>query len=110
MNRAPGSLYTVDGDGYVRNTYLLRLTNKAGTGESVSYQVTLDGLDQGELTTSELTVAPEQSMTIPLIVRVPPAAAGHRTIPFTVSIRSPGAELLLPTTFKTGASTGGDDQ
>jgi cytochrome c oxidase accessory protein FixG len=109
VNRAPGSLYTLDADGYVRNTYLLQLTNKAGTGESVSYQVALDGLDQGELTMPDLTVAPEQSMTVPLVVRVPAAAAGRRTIPFTVRIRSPGAELLLPTTFKTGASTGGED-
>jgi len=110
VNRAPGSLYTVDADGYVRNTYLLQLTNKAGTGESVAYQVALDGLDLGELTMPTLTVAPEQSMTIPLVVRVPASAAGRRTIPFTVRIRSPGAELLLPTTFKTGASTGGDDE
>jgi polyferredoxin len=108
VNRAPGSLFTVDADGYVRNTYLLQLTNKAGSGESVEYQVALEGLDQGELTMPDLTVAPEQSMTIPMVVRVPAAAAGQRTIPFTVRIQSPQAELLLPTTFKTGASTGGD--
>jgi polyferredoxin len=109
VNRTPGSLYTEDADGYVRNTFLLQLTNKSGTGESVAYQVSLDGLDQGELSMPALTVAPEQSMTIPLVIRLPAAAAGARTIPFTVRIQSPDAELLLPTTFKTGASTGGDD-
>lgn len=109
VNRAPGSLYTVDADGYVRNTFFLQLTNKAGTGESVAYQVALDGLDEGELSMPALTVAPEQSMTIPLVIRLPAEAAGARTIPFTVRIQSPDAELLLPTTFKTGASTGGDD-
>jgi len=109
VNRAPGSLYTLDADGYVRNTYFLQLTNKAGTGESVAYRVDLDGLDQGELSMPELTVAPEQSTTIPLVIRIPVSAAGLRTIPFTVRVRSPDAELLLPTTFKTGASTGGED-
>jgi hypothetical protein len=71
--------------------------------------VDVDGLDQGQLSMPELTVAPEQSVTIPLVIRLPLAAAGLRTIPFTVRIRSPDAELLLPTTFKTGASTGGED-
>ncbi|HSG09339.1 MAG TPA: cytochrome c oxidase accessory protein CcoG [Longimicrobiales bacterium] len=108
VNRAPGSLYTVDADGWVRNTYLLRLTNKSGTGQSVGYEVVLDGLDEGELSMPELTVASEQSMTVPLVIRLPAEAASQRTIPFTVRIQAPGAELLLPTTFKTGVSTGGE--
>jgi cytochrome c oxidase accessory protein FixG len=110
VNRAPGSLFTVDADGYVRNTFLLKLTNNDASDDSVAYQVDVEGLQNAELVMSDLTVGPEESRTIPLVVRVPPAAATSRTLPFTVRIASPTAELLLPTTFKTGASFGGEDQ
>ncbi|MDP2958230.1 MAG: cytochrome c oxidase accessory protein CcoG [Longimicrobiales bacterium] len=108
VNRAPGSLFTVDGDGYVRNTYLLKVTNNESTSAPVAYSVDVDGLEGAEVTAPELTMGPEESRTIPLVVRLPAAAAGARTIPFTVRIGSPTAELLLPTTFKTGAAVGGD--
>lgn len=109
VNRAPGSLFTVDADGYVRNTFLLQITNKESTPETVLYQVALDGLDDAELTMSELTVEPEQTRTIPFVVRLPAASAGDRTLPFTLRIESPSGALLLPTTFKTGAAVGGQD-
>lgn len=109
VNRAPGSLYTVDADGFVRNTFLLQITNKESAEGTVAYQVALDGLDDAELTMSALTVAPEESRTIPFVVRLPAASAGARTIPFTVRIESPSGALLLPTTFKTGAAVGGQD-
>lgn len=108
VNRAPGSLFTVDMDGYVRNTYLLKVTNKKSSSGSVAYSVEVDGLEGAEVTAPRLTVASEESRTIPLVVRLPAAAAGARTIPLTVRIGSGSAELLLPTTFKTGAAVGGD--
>lgn len=108
VNRAPGSLFTVDGDGYVRNTYLLKVTNNESESGAVAFDVGVDGLEGAELTVQELLVAPDESRTIPLIVRVPEAAAGRRTLPFTVRVTSPSGELLLPTTFKTGAAIGGD--
>ncbi len=110
LNRAPGSLFQVDADGYVRNTYLLKITNNEAAAGQVVYHVAIDGFEGAELTTSELTVDPEQSQTVPLIVRLPASAATRRTIPFTLRVTSPSAELLLPTTFKTGAHVGaGDD-
>jgi cytochrome c oxidase accessory protein FixG len=109
INRAPGSLFTVDADGYVRNTYLLRVTNNESAPGAVAYRVQVDGLEGAVLTTSELNIEPEASATVPLIVRLPLAAADRRTIPFTVRILSPSSELLLPTTFKTGVSVGGED-
>ena len=54
-------------------------------------------------------VAPEESVTVPLVIRVPEREGLRRTIPFRVHVGSETAELLLPTTFKTGASVGGDD-
>lgn len=110
VNRAPGSLYQIDADGYVRNTYLLKITNNDSGAGTVVYHVALDGIEGAELTTSDLTVAPEASETVPLIVRVPAALADRRTMPLTLRVTSPSAELLVPTTFKTGVHTGaGDD-
>ncbi len=109
INRAPGSLFTVDADGFVRNTYLLKITNKEAAPGAVVYHVQVEGLEGAVLTTSELNIAPEASATVPLIVRMPLASADRRTMPFTVRIQSPSAELLLPTTFKTGVSVGGED-
>jgi cytochrome c oxidase accessory protein FixG len=108
VNRAPGSLYTEDADGFVRNTYLLKITNKEASVGQVPFRVDLDGLEQSELVLADITVSGEETRTVPLIVRLPVHAADRRTIPFTVRITSPSAELLLPTTFKTGASVGGD--
>jgi cytochrome c oxidase accessory protein FixG len=109
VNRAPGSLYTEDADGFVRNTYLLKITNNEPSELPVVYDIGIDGLDRAELTSAPVRLAPEQTVTLPLIVRLPMDAANRRTVPFTVRVASPTAELLLPTTFKTGASLGGQD-
>ncbi len=109
VNRAPGSLFTEDASGYVRNTFLLKITNNEAAGAPVDYRIEVDGLEQGELLTNLVTVESEGSRTVPLIVQVPVYAADRRTIPFTVRVASPTGELLLPTTFKTGASIGGQD-
>lgn len=107
VNRAPGSLYTIDADGFVRNTYLLHITNKAADADEVLYGVRLEGLDGAQVLTPPLMLAAEESRTIPLIVRVPQNDVIRRTIPFRVIITSPYAELQVPTTFKTDADIGG---
>ena len=66
-------------------------------------------METAEVTVADLSILPEQTMTVPLIVRLPSADVGERTVPLTVRIASPTAELLLPTTFKTGAALGGED-
>ncbi|HSW31001.1 MAG TPA: cytochrome c oxidase accessory protein CcoG [Longimicrobiales bacterium] len=107
VNRAPGSLFTLDADGYIRNTYLLKLTNKLADAGEVAYTVEVDGLEGAEVSSPALTVGPEQSRTIPLIIRLPASAVRARSVPLTVRIASPTGSLLLPTTFATGASLGG---
>ena len=109
VNRAPGSLFTIDADGWVRNTFLLKVTNNEAASGPIAYRIIVDGLEGAELTVPEVAVGPEESKTVPLVVRLPAGDALARTIPFTVRIESPGGDLLLPTTFKTGASVGGDD-
>ena len=107
VNRAPGTLYQVDADGYVRNTYLLKITNNEPTDADVDYFVRLDGLDGAQLLTQRVTLGSEETKTVPLIIRMAPSDDLARTIPFLVEIASPSAELLLPTTFKTPAEIGG---
>jgi polyferredoxin len=107
VNRAPGSLFTLDEDGYVRNTYLLQITNNEADVGPVAYEVRLEGLEGAQLLAPELTLAAEETRTIPLIIRLDRAHIGARTMPFRVVIASPSSQLQIPTTFKTDASVGG---
>ncbi|MCG6957526.1 MAG: cytochrome c oxidase accessory protein CcoG [Gemmatimonadetes bacterium] len=109
VNRAPGSLFTVDADGYVRNTYLVKITNNAESSGPVPYRVAVQGLEGAEVVIPEVTLAPEESRTVPMVVRLRNGSSLKRTIPFTVKVDSPSAELLLPMTFKTDARVGGDE-
>jgi cytochrome c oxidase accessory protein FixG len=108
VNRAPGSLFQTDADGFVRNTYLLKITNNEPSPEPVAYEVRVDGIEGAQVLTSEISVASEGTATVPLVVRAPLADELARTVPLRVRITSADGELLLPTTFKTGASMGGD--
>ncbi len=71
MNRAPGSLYQVDADGWVRNTYLLKVSNNEAERDGDVFVVALEGLDDAELLTTEVRLSSEETRTVPLIVRLP---------------------------------------
>lgn len=107
VNRAPGTLFTVDGDGFVRNTYLLSITSKHPGDAPLPYQVSVEGLDDAEVTAPVVELGSDESRTVPLIVRVPNLDTLDRTIPLLVRIESPDQELILGTTFKTGGNVGG---
>jgi len=109
VNRAPGTLFTVDADGSVRNTYLLRITNNEPIEASVDYTVELRGLERAELLTQRVTLASEETKTVPLVIRVPAGEDLARTVAVQLRVASPSAELFLPTTFKTPTSVGGSD-
>ncbi|HXH29056.1 MAG TPA: cytochrome c oxidase accessory protein CcoG [Candidatus Polarisedimenticolia bacterium] len=102
VNRAPGSLFTVDRDGYIRNTYLLRVTNKEAAADSVPFHVRVDGLPGAQVVVEDLRLGTTESRTVPLIVRVPASAKLPRTIPIAVHVGSPEGEVRLDATFKTG--------
>jgi len=106
VNRAPGSLFTVDADGYVRNTYLLRIINKDAEEETVEYQVSLEGLEGAELLTDAVVLDSNGTRTLPLIVRVPAGTVSRRSIPIRVRVSAPSGELIVPTTFATGGNLG----
>jgi cytochrome c oxidase accessory protein FixG len=106
VNRAPGSLFTVDTDGYVRNTYLLKITDKDGGGPAEhTFEVALDGLPDAEVITAPVVLPTLGTRTVPLIVRMRPDDTGERTLFFDVVVSGDGQEIRLPTTFKTGAAT-----
>jgi cytochrome c oxidase accessory protein FixG len=109
VSRAPGSLYTVEPSGYIRNTYLLNIVDNGGSEVPVPYQVTLEGLDRAELISAPLSVAGEERRTLPLVVRMLQDDALQRTIPLRVRVSSPEGEVVLNTTFKTGVAVGGED-
>jgi cytochrome c oxidase accessory protein FixG len=107
VNRAPGSLYTVDADGFTRNTFLLKITNKSPETEPVEYQISVDGLDDAEVLMDVVELGSTETRTIPLIVRVPTSAELQRTTPFEVRVAAEDGTVVLSPTFKSGAEIGG---
>ncbi len=102
VNRAPGSLFTVDADGYVRNTYLLKVTNKRPGPDPVSYVIEFEGIADAEVATPSVALRATESQTVPLVVRIPADNALSRTIPVLVRVSSAEDELVLNTTFMNG--------
>ncbi len=103
VGRAPGSLFTLDADGFVRNTYLLELTNNA-PGAAVPFHVQVEGVPGAQVVAQDIRLAESESRTVPLVVRLPSSPSMARTIPIRVKVKTPGAEELLETTFKTGGA------
>jgi cytochrome c oxidase accessory protein FixG len=102
VSRAPGSLYTEDADGYVRNTYLLRVTNKQIGTAPVPYSVRIEGLQDAQVLTQDIAVATTETRTVPVIVRLRRRDDLPRTLPFSVRVSSPTDSVALDATFKTG--------
>lgn len=103
VQRQPGSLYSVDADGWIRNTYVVRLASREDAADHV--EITVEGLDDADVIAPTVDLGPDEARTVPLVVRVPPEAAHERTLPIRVRVRSRHGEVVRPTTFKTpGAS------
>ncbi len=102
LNRMPGTLYTVDPDGWVRNTYFLQITNNQPGEAPVPVQVHLLGLDRAELVVPPLSVASTETVRVPLVVRMPPSTSPDRTLPFEVELRTDFDQVRVKATFKSG--------
>ncbi|MFZ5480424.1 MAG: cytochrome c oxidase accessory protein CcoG [Myxococcota bacterium] len=99
VNRAPGSLYVVDADGWTRNTFLLQVINE--DLEPEDFTVAIDGLPaEGTFNVPALSLDAGEDTTVPLVVRLPPGTSS-RTLPITVTVRSHDDQVAVPTTFKT---------
>ena len=110
VQRAPGSLFTMDADGYVRNTYLLRVTNKEATTDKVAFHVRVDGLPDAQILVQDVSLGATESATIPLIIRVKASPGLPRTIPFDVRVASPTKHMDIAATFKTEGHIGTNTQ
>jgi len=104
VNRVPGSLFTLDPDGFIRNTYLLKVTNNKPGDAPVDFQVAVEGIPGAEVLAQDVRLASSETRTLPLIVRVPQDSGLGRTTPMEVRVVSPDGEISVPTTFKTGAA------
>ncbi len=104
--RAPGSLYTIDDDGFVRNTFLLRVANNRPDA-ALAFAVSVEGLQDAEVVTPAFELAPEEGRIVPLVVRVPAESAAARTMSMRVHIDAGSSARTLTTTFKTAGQGGG---
>jgi cytochrome c oxidase accessory protein FixG len=104
VSRAPGSLFTVDTDGAVRNTYLLRITNNDADPEPISFTVEVEGLAGAEVLAQDVRLGSTESRTLPLVVRVRDGGGLPRTVPIKVRVTSPRSEMVLDATFKSGGA------
>jgi cytochrome c oxidase accessory protein FixG len=106
VNRVPGSLFTIDPDGFIRNTYLVKITNNKAGDIPVDFQVSVQGIPGAEVLAQDVRLAASETRTLPLIVRVPQDRELGRTTSIEVLVLSPDGEIGIPTTFKTGATVG----
>ncbi len=96
--RAPGTTYTTDENGWIRNTYLLRLTNHDNHTEH--WDVTVSGLPETtEVLAPAITLEGAQTVTVPVVVRVPPGHLSAQSVPLSVVVHSHDDELSLSATF-----------
>ncbi len=98
LHRSPGTLYQVDDDGFVRNTYLLRVVNNDGQ-EAQAFAVGVEGLEGVQVNVPPLMLKSGEDRTVPLVVRVPSDKA-ENTMPVRITVRSQGSEQVVETTFK----------
>lgn len=99
VSRTPGTLYTVDDDGWIRNTYLVHVVNNH-PGEPVDFSMRVEGIADAEVIALPITIPAAEGRTVPLVVRVPPTAEVSRTVPIEVHISSPHDAIALKATFK----------
>lgn len=99
VSRAPGTLFTVDDDGWVRNTYMVRIVNNR-PGEPATFRLGVDGLEGAQVIAPEIEVPAADARSIPLVVRVPPDTVDARTVPLQVKIEADHDSIALNATFK----------
>ena len=105
VSRVPGSLFTMDDDGWIRNTYLLRITNNEPSDRPLPFAVRVKGLQGAEVTAQPVALGTTETATLPLVVRVPPSDDLARTVPIHVLVTSPVGQIELDATFKTAAES-----
>jgi cytochrome c oxidase accessory protein FixG len=106
VQRAPGSLFVLDADGYVRNTYLLRVTNKQPSTAPIPFHIRVEGIPPEDVIVQDIELQTTESRTVPLVIRMKASPDLPRTIPIEVHVSSPAHEVELEATFKTEGHLG----
>jgi polyferredoxin len=111
LNRAAGTHFVVDADGFVRNTFILRVANNDAQGDGNQYQVRLDGLDGAEVQVPPIQLDAIESTSVPVVVRMPRDKIGLVQA-FTVTVACQEDHVTLQSTFRgpggaLGAAHGG---
>jgi hypothetical protein len=109
VSRAPGSLFTVDPDGFVRNTYILRITNNDPAAVPLPFHVTVEGLQGATITAQDIRLGSTESAALPLVIRLPVTSRMPRTLPLQVRVASPSYRVRLDATFKSGGALAAAD-
>lgn len=104
VNRAPRSLYQVDADGHIRNTYLVRIENRGAEERTYDFEVT--GPAGVTWIIPPVSLVPAEVRQVPLAVRVPQSPTMDRTLPLEVRVDDGSDVVEWRTTFKTPGPTG----
>ncbi len=110
VQRAPGSLFVMDADGFVRNTFLVRVTNKEASATPVPFHIRVEGVPPGDVTVQDFTLGTTENATIPMVIRMKADAELPRTIPIEVHVSSPSHDVEIDATFKTEGKIGTDSE
>jgi cytochrome c oxidase accessory protein FixG len=100
VDRAPGNLFIEDSDGFVRNTFMVHIADRTLAEGTQTFAVAVEGLPENSQVRSQpIQVKAAERATVPVIVRVPRAAADH-TVPITFTVRGAEFSVSRETTFK----------
>lgn len=98
VNRSPGDLYHLDDDGFVRNTFMLRVVNNDAV-EPHAFAVGVEGLQNVQVSVPPLVLESGEDRTVPLIMRIP-AKGAPNTQDVKITVRTNGEQRSVHTTFK----------
>ncbi|MDP2307284.1 MAG: cytochrome c oxidase accessory protein CcoG [Pseudomonadota bacterium] len=97
--RAPGTLFVVDADGWIRNTYLLKVINTSLSPMEAT--VAVEGLPvDAELSVAPVRIAAAGTATVPVVLRMRAPEGPITRLTFTVD--TDGGHARLPATFTAG--------
>lgn len=101
VDRAPGPLFVEDADGYVRNTYMVGVTDLDLRDGVRTYAIAFEGLPpHSQVRASPVQLRSAEQQRVPVVVRIPTAAA-DRTLQLHVTVRgADGVSRSQDTTFK----------
>ena len=98
--RMPGSLFIEDGDGFIRNTFMVQIADRTMTDGVHKLGIDVHGLPPGsEVLFQPIEVRAAEAKSLPVVVRVPRAIATD-TLPISLHVIGDGLDVAYEATFK----------